>query len=1000
MFDLDDVRRAALQKLAEVRSTLEPHQQRVVDRIQEPDQPGLVVAHGTGTGKCARGDTVVWTNRGLLPIEALFAVEEIPACGDAVHPANGLRIASWVGGKLEWSPVRARYVQLLPGIETTVVVETHRGHAVDVTRAHPLLVVRSGMPTWVRAGDVVVGDAIAMAGALPDAAFSSDLPADLWHVLTWQTAEGWENPKKAQLIISQKDPAILYELQHRLRRAVPGTATGHVRFLPKGVHELQIHSTEYRSILERAGHRWGDKSATRRMPDAWTLLPSALLLDLLRGFFDAEGHAGKSNLEITLASRELCLQVQYAWLRFGVRTSLHGRMNCATNGSQIKRPYWRLSFSGEDAHRCAELLGPASSKWEALRLFAGRTSNPNYGVPAAHVLTRFAELGVLKAFGQAHSTRDSVSDRVARELVSTVRRMCSRDDMDRRKARYASMGGTSGKFARRTVAVIEAHRDELLQLADALETTANCGLRFERVTSVRSGDAGGLVYDLEVEAPTYDTKNYVGGPGGFILHNTLSSIAAIDALGLPADAVVPAALQENYSKELDKHLEPGSARPDVHSLAAVGRTGGARALADATPSHAGGTLVVDEAHRLRNPNSIGYGQMRELGARAAKRLYLSASPVYNHPVDIAPLVNLAANEHVLPETQAGFAHDYLHTKKVEPGFFAGLAGVHAGEVDELDPRKSGDLAAKLRKWVDFHQNPTDNGDFPQRHDETIDVPVSDEQRKVYDTLMGDAPFWVRYKVRRGLPPSKQEAADLNAFSSGARQSLLSPHVFARDMDLTTNATKQRAAVERLQRGIAENPHHKAVVYSPYLGAGLDPYAKLLEERGIPYGRFTGEVPKEVRDQAVRDYNENKLRALLVSDAGSEGLDLKGTRAIQILAPAWNQERLNQIIGRGIRYKSHADLPEAERHVNVENYRSVLPQSTLARLFRMKPDTSVDQYMDQVTANKERLNAQLRDVMARGGIGTAEDEQRAAELNREEAHRAAMDAWTRSQAGQR
>jgi superfamily II DNA or RNA helicase len=491
-------------------------------------------------------------------------------------------------------------------------------------------------------------------------------------------------------------------------------------------------------------------------------------------------------------------------------------------------------------------------------------------------------------------------------------------------------------------------------------------------------------------------------PGLVVAHGTgtgktLSSIAAIDALGMPADAVVPAALQDNYKKELDKHLEPGSARPDVHSLAVAGRTGGAAELMADRPAGQPRALVVDEAHRLRNPNSIGYDEMRQLGAGAAKRLYLSASPVYNHPVDIAPLVNLAANKHVLPETQAAFAHDYLHTRKVEPGLFAGLAGVQAGEVDELDPRKSGALASKLRKWVDYHQNPTDNADFPQRHDETIDVPVSDEQRKVYDTLLGKAPWWVRYKVQHGLPPSKQEASDLNAFSSGARQSLLSPHVFSQGMGLADHATKQRMAVDRLEAGIAANKRHKAVVYSPYLGAGLDPYAKLLEERGIPFGRFTGDVPKEVRDQAVRDYNENKLRALLVSDAGSEGLDLKGTRAIQILAPAWNQERLNQIIGRGIRYKSHADLPEAERHVNIENYRSVLPQSTLARLFRMKPDTSVDQYMDQVTANKERLNAQLRDVMARGGIGGPEDERRAAELNREDAHREAMQAWTRSQA---
>lgn len=492
-------------------------------------------------------------------------------------------------------------------------------------------------------------------------------------------------------------------------------------------------------------------------------------------------------------------------------------------------------------------------------------------------------------------------------------------------------------------------------------------------------------------------------PGLVVAHGvgtgkSLGSIAAADALGLPAHAVVPAALQGNYRKEIEKHLEPGSRGPAVHSLATVGRGGGAAALAAENPGIVGGTLIVDEAHRLRNPDSVGYAQMRELADKSAKRLLLSASPVYNHPVDVAPLVNLAAGDKVLPDTRAGFDAEYVHTRRVDPGLFAGLVGVQSGEVDELDPRKTSSLAATLRKWVDYHQNPTDSADFPRRVDQTIDVPVSDAQRKVYDTILGNAPWWVRYKVRSGLPPSKQEAADLNAFSSGARQALLSPHVFASGMSEAENATKQQAAVARLEAAIDANTRHKAVVYSPYIEAGLDPYARLLDQKKIPYGRFTGDVPAAVREKAVRDYNEGRLRALLVSDAGSEGLDLKGTRAVQILAPAWNQERLNQIIGRGIRYKSHVALPEAEREVAVENYRSVLPQGPFQRLFRMRPDVSVDQYMDSVTADKERLNAQLREVMSRGGIGNAEDEMRAAELNRQDAARAALESW-KSQAAQ-
>ena len=56
--------------------------------------------------------------------------------------------------------------------------------------------------------------------------------------------------------------------------------------------------------------------------------------------------------------------------------------------------------------------------------------------------------------------------------------------------------------------------------------------------------------------------------------------------------------------------------------------------------------------------------------------------------------------------------------------------------------------------------------------------------------------------------------------------------------------------------------------------------------------------------------------LLASGAGSEGLDLKGTRLMQLLEPHWNESRLDQVIGRGIRYRSHEGLPPEDRNGKV------------------------------------------------------------------------------------
>jgi superfamily II DNA/RNA helicase len=222
---------------------------------------------------------------------------------------------------------------------------------------------------------------------------------------------------------------------------------------------------------------------------------------------------------------------------------------------------------------------------------------------------------------------------------------------------------------------------------------------------------------------------------------------------------------------------------------------------------------------------------------------------------------------------------------------------------------------------------------------------------------------MQYKIKKGLPPSKAEAADLNAFLTGARQAQLSPGVFQQDVPTTASATKQQAAFERLRQSIEANPEHRALVYSNYLDAGLNPYRAMLDKHKIPYAAFTGEMPDFERQQAVRDYNEGKLRALLVSSAGGEGLDLKGTRQIQLLEPHFNAEKLKQVIGRGIRYQSHAGLPEDQRNVSVEQYLSSMPaRQGLAKMIMGPADMTADQYLHQMGREKEQLNEQLRSLL--------------------------------------
>jgi hypothetical protein len=63
-------------------------------------------------------------------------------------------------------------------------------------------------------------------------------------------------------------------------------------------------------------------------------------------------------------------------------------------------------------------------------------------------------------------------------------------------------------------------------------------------------------------------------------------------------------------------------------------------------------------------------------------------------------------------------------------------------------------------------------------------------------------------------------------------------------------------------------------------------------------------------------NGEMARVILVSKAGSEGLDFKNIRQVHILEPWYNMNRIEQIIGRGVRNLSHCMLPFENRAVEI------------------------------------------------------------------------------------
>jgi len=134
----------------------------------------------------------------------------------------------------------------------------------------------------------------------------------------------------------------------------------------------------------------------------------------------------------------------------------------------------------------------------------------------------------------------------------------------------------------------------------------------------------------------------------------------------------------------------------------------------------------------------------------------------------------------------------------------------------------------------------------------------------------------------------------------------------------------------------------------------------LKEGRVGYVEFHGGI-KDINDRYkgrdVFNKSENKngsfIKIMLISPAGSEGLSLMNVRQVHIMEPYWNEVRILQMIGRGIRQCSHALLPLEERHVDVYRYKSIRESNE---------KWTTDQHIEDLARGKEGLIQSFLDAM--------------------------------------
>ena len=373
------------------------------------------------------------------------------------------------------------------------------------------------------------------------------------------------------------------------------------------------------------------------------------------------------------------------------------------------------------------------------------------------------------------------------------------------------------------------------------------------------------------------------------------------------------------------------------------------------------TLVLDEFHRIRNERAKVHRAALAARQYAKNFMGLTASPINNSPAEIATLVNVATNGQYLKRQQ--FSNRYLRTTKVQKGFFGGKK-----KVKEL--RRQAEVAQYIRPIVDYRSDGELKHLFPKKNVNVVDVPMSDEQQKRYDYVMGQLGPIQKMITGREVDISDRDMAHVFSRVINARRVLNDVSAIGgiAKAEAPERTPKVHKVLNDVQQHLAQAPDAKAVVYSNLIRGGLDTVALGLRQRGIPFGSFIGMgralgdqvTSHATRNQAVQDYKAGKLKVLLVSGAGAEGLDLKNTTGFFSLDGHWNPERIRQAEARAVRLKGQESRPPEQRQVEVNRYRTVYPQKKWYQPGVAAP--TVDEWVYDVAARKHTLNTQLRHVL--------------------------------------
>ena len=380
-------------------------------------------------------------------------------------------------------------------------------------------------------------------------------------------------------------------------------------------------------------------------------------------------------------------------------------------------------------------------------------------------------------------------------------------------------------------------------------------------------------------------------------------------------------------------------------------------------------LIIDEIQNMISMTGTFYKTLKNIIDKTNKNSFklflLSATPMFDRPVEIALTLNLLRPPELLPIGN-DFNNEFISCNK------------NGSEITykAINLNKFKELTTNLISY--YRGAPPQT--FPKMEFKIIKCKMSDFQYKSYltslsklddnikgffknvDLLKLPADFFLgpRMISNVAFPNKSINEVGFSSFKDAHLQL----------QNIEKFSIKFYKIFKKIKK--SEGP---VFLYSNFKDVGgLKSFIRFIEYHGYKnykvfgeglktYALWSGDESHHIKEEIKHVFNQkenfdgSKIKIMLGSPSIKEGVTLLRVDQIHILEPYWNLSRIQQIIGRGIRFCSHKDVPKTKQIVKVYLYLST----------HIKEDISIDEYIWKLAKKKYKLIEDFEHILKENAI---------------------------------